>query len=230
MPSTRSQSKEASSDDLRLMLKNVSKRYSMFGPAVLSDISCEIMAGEVIALVGNNGTGKSILMKLISMMEEHSDGEIELRKIGKIVNAIEYLRNVSYVGRDNPYNWSRRLRIQHVLDLHAQASPRWDKGYCEELLNAAELQNAMFCKTLSQGEVVLLQLCVEFTRRPYVILLDEVLSTIDAEKRPIIDREIVNLAKKGSIVIFVSHVQSDVNILGTRVLALDGKGGSLIGI
>jgi iron complex transport system ATP-binding protein len=187
--------------------------YDTNGTLTLDDLSLEIPAGTVTAILGPNGTGKTTLLHVILGMLKPQRGEItienrpqssysrqELSRLLGLVLQSEYI----------PFNFST---LDYVLMgrtpyLSALAQPsEQDYVIAFEALKILNLDylGERSVTELSGGERQMVMLARALTQQPRILLLDEPTSHLDLSNKGRILRILRNLAKSGVTVIFTTH-------------------------
>src|SRR5207237_236133 len=138
----------------------------------LDDLSFAVQPGEVIGLIGANGSGKSTMLKLMAGIARPSQGQVEIR--GRVGSLIELGAGFhpELTGRENVF-----LNGQLMGMSRRQISARYD-----EIVEFAELRDFMevAIKRYSSGMYARLGFAVAAHMDPDILLVDEVLSVGDA--------------------------------------------------
>ena len=206
---------EAESRDITF--ENVSFAYTE-GASVLKDISFVIPKGKVTAIVGENGSGKSTIVKLLERFNDPSSGTIRLGDADlQDVNLQQWRNAVGYLSQNNQMvKGSLRENICYGLD----------REYTEEeLIEATKLAQAyefvqakeegfdaqisQFETKLSGGELQRLAIARIIMRKPQYLIMDEATSGIDVVSEAEV-LEGINALMEGKTVIMVSH---DMNLI-----------------
>ena len=201
---------EESSEDI--VFDNVSFSYDE-EHNVLKDVSFVIPKGKVTALVGENGSGKSTIIKLLERFNEPSSGTIRLGNSDiKEINLVQWRNAVGYLFQgDQVVKGSLRENICYGLD----------REYTdEEVIKAAELARAYdfieskeegldaeiskFDSKLSGGELQRLAIARIIMKQPQYLIMDEATSGIDVVSEAEV-LEGLNNVMEGKTVIMVSH-------------------------
>lgn len=201
------QSSEFLADEV-LVLKNLSKG---FGERTLfSGINATITGGERIALIGDNGTGKSTLIKLIMGEEYPDEGRV---KLGPAVKCA-YLPQVIH------FDVPERNLVDTLLWSKRDITPQ----KARDRLAAFRFQGEDVFKSvsvLSGGEQSRLRLCMLMDEEVNFLILDEPTNHLDIASREWIEEAVE--AFDGAL-LFVSHDRYFINRFATRVWELaDGK-------
>jgi osmoprotectant transport system ATP-binding protein len=215
-----------------IVLDHLTKRYDA-GPAAVTDLSLEVVSGEVCVLIGPSGCGKSTTLRMINRLIEPTSGRIWLEgEDVTAVNPVELRRRIGYV-------------IQHIgLFPHLTVAdnvatvPRllgWDKARIgrrvEELLDLVGLDPAQFADRwpgeLSGGQQQRVGVARALGADPPVLLMDEPFGAIDPITRHRLQEEFLDLQKRvRKTVVFVTHDLDEAALLGDRI-ALLRQGGHL---
>lgn len=231
--------------------KNVYFKYPMTSTNVLADVSMKINAGEIIAIVGDNGAGKTSLVKLICRLYDPSNGEIKIDNICiKNLRIADLRENISALFQDySQYNLTFEDNVRfgniHSLEDTSRLDDAVKKAGLEKVLNAlpdkyqttlgAVFENS---KELSIGEWQKVALARAYYRDSQIIILDEPTSSMDALTENEFYENFKALAK-GKTAVIISHRFSTVRMANrifvmeagkiiesgshSELLALDGK-------
>ncbi|MEG2020130.1 MAG: ABC transporter ATP-binding protein [Oscillospiraceae bacterium] len=197
------------------VLENIKKQYSR-GSAVLGPLSLCIKEGEILGISGENGTGKSTLIKLIANVIKPDDGRVIIdknarNKVAYIPQDIALYENLS--GIDNLRFWGHLYGIQKK-QLDARC------GWLLEQMNLTQKANELVC-SYSGGMKRRLHLATALVQTPSLLLLDEPTVGSDEQSAELILDIILNLSKKGCGVVFVSHQAGELQKICDRICCLE---------
>ena len=166
-----------------LNVENISFHYRG-GPEVLRDISFSLEEGQFLAILGNNGAGKSTMLKCFNQILQVGGGHVWMD--GEDLLALshrEVARRVAFVSQNIP---STQMTVHDVVMLGRRPYMRW--GFTEEdhrivhdamdRLNLSPLRGR-FLNELSGGERQKVMLARALAQQPRVLLLDEPTSSLD---------------------------------------------------
>ncbi|MBU2575776.1 cell division ATP-binding protein FtsE [Patescibacteria group bacterium] len=207
--------------------KNVSKIYTGHQTA-LKDINLHIKPGEFVSIVGQSGTGKTTLVKLILAEERPSKGKIIIG--GWDISNIKYReiptlrRQIGVVFQDFKL-LPRKTLFENVAFALEVAGEQNDKinEIVPQVLRIVGLESKMsrFPNQISGGEQQRVVVARSLAHRPKILVADEPTGNLDS----INSREIIELLKKindfGTTVILVTHNREIVNDLVRRVITLE---------
>lgn len=180
----------------------------------LDHVSFKVRRGEVVGLVGTNGSGKSTMLKCIAGVLEPSEGSIEVR--GNIAPLIELGAGFDpeLTARENIYlNGSLLGYSREFIDAHLQ-----------EIIDFAELENFMDMplKNYSSGMVARIAFAIATVTEPDVLIVDETLSVGDVFFQQKCEERIQRFIESGDVtVLFVSHSMEQVERICQRAIWIE---------
>ncbi|HPN61248.1 MAG TPA: ABC transporter ATP-binding protein [Bacilli bacterium] len=175
---------------------------------VVKDISFTVKHGEIFALLGTNGAGKTTILECIEGLRKYDNGHIKIN--GKI--------GVQLQSSSLPAN----IKAIEAYKLFC----KWNKAQENELFNVFDLEplkNKQY-KDMSTGQKRRLHLALALIGNPDIIFLDEPTAGLDVEGRISLHSQIRKLKEQGKTIIMASHDMAEVESLSDRVAILkDGK-------
>ena len=214
-------------------IKNISK---VFGSThALNSINLSIKDGEFIAILGPSGCGKTTLLKLLAGFEYPSDGQIFIDQqcVGEKNNSTPpEKRNIGMVFQSFAL-WPHmdvkdhiKFPLLHHRFLADDLKNNIEKRI-EEVLNIVELQplSKRMPHELSGGQKQRVALARAIAPKPALLLMDEPLSSLDAELRMEMRREIQGLHRlTGATIVYVTHDQEEALAMADRIVVMnDGQ-------
>lgn len=197
-----------------LAIRSVTGQYQCEKFRALDDISFEIYKGEVVGIIGTNGSGKSTILKIISGALIPSKGKVFVDK-----NKVQLLTlgtgfDYELTGRENVYlNGAIIGYDKKYIDQHY-----------DEIVQFAELEGFMDEKVrnYSSGMVSRLAFAIATVREvPEILILDEVLSVGDMFFRKKSEARIKSMMHAGSTVLIVSHSTSVIKSNCTKAIWIE---------
>jgi NitT/TauT family transport system ATP-binding protein len=216
-------------------LSNVSKSFSSdhsdhSSSQVLSDFSLHFPEGELTAIFGPNGCGKSTILNLIAGLELPDTGTVTVGKKPAGVVPVGY---VFQDFRRTTFPWKRAIdNIAYPLVLEGQ-SWREARGKAMELLQQfrIDLPTFSYPYQLSGGEQQLVALFRALIYRPSVLLLDEPFSALDYRTRLYMQEKVAAIWNETkTTMVFVSHELDEAVCLADRVVILSSRPARVVGI
>lgn len=223
-----------------IKVEGLEKRYGTLQVPVLNGIDLAIQAGETVALIGSNGTGKSTLLKCMVGLHENSNGSVEVMgerftrnlsgaqrhkirsQIGFVFQAHGLVKRLSahsnvihgFLG----YSGSWRAFTQMF------APESWRVEAMEALGAVKLLHKAMDrADALSGGQAQRVAIARALVRKPKILIADEPAASLDPASGHAVMQQFVDLAKQNNItLIFTSHDMQHALAYSDRVIALKG--------
>ena len=212
-----------------IYISELSKTFS--GQKVLNNLSLEIQKGEVVALIGSSGAGKSTFLRSLNYLEAPDSGRI---KIDDFEVDFEHItqdqiltlrRKLAMVFQQ--FNlFGRKTALENVKEglivVKGLSDQEATKIAREELakVGLSDRENH-YPLHLSGGQKQRVALARALAMKPEVLLLDEPTSALDPELVGEVEKSIANAAKSGQTMVLVSHDMSFVAQVADKVLFLD---------
>ncbi len=189
--------------------EHLSKSYGK--KQVLNDLNLSIPKGRIVGLLGQNGQGKSTLIKLLMGLLTPDEGTV---LIAQSAPGIESKKKTAYLPERACLD--RKKTIRQTIDIFSKSFENFDAAKAEALLNRLE--------TLSKGTQEKVQLIMVVSRNADVYLLDEPLGGVDPASRDLILSLILENFHENSTMLISTHLISDVeNILDDVLFLKNGK-------
>ncbi|MFH1852428.1 MAG: ATP-binding cassette domain-containing protein [Candidatus Neomarinimicrobiota bacterium] len=222
-----------------LELNNISKRFD--GVNALAGLSLKIQPGQITALIGPNGSGKTTAFNIISGFLKPNEGEVIFKRLN-LTGLKPFIIARSGIGRT--FQNIRLFPQISVLDnvLLALKYPRGEKLWpaiiraknmlqeesvniekARGLLNFVGLldKQAVFAEQMSHGQRRLLELARALALDPELLLLDEPFAGLSPTMVKQMKEHIENIRDKGKTVLFISHDMDVVMDIADRVIVLN---------
>ena len=200
---------------------NVSKSFGK--NKVISGVSFALEKGESCGFVGQNGSGKTVIFKLMSGLLIPSSGSITINGIdyskkGKFFNSMGVM--IETPGFIPYYSGLKNLKILNSLS----ENPVPVSEICT-LMERFGLnpKNRSAVSTYSLGMRQKLGIIQAVMNKPELLVLDEPMNGIDTESSYEIRRTLSELNKSGTTTVIASHISDDIGALCGRIFSVENK-------
>lgn len=205
-----------------ISVKNLVKRYGDL--VALDHLSLEVNEGEILGLLGPNGSGKTTAISCILSLLKYDKGEIEVFGRPMAPDAYETKRNIGVV-MQNVAVFNELTVYENINYFCGLYIP--EKGKCRQLVEEAidfvglgDFRN-FYPKKLSGGLLRRLNIACGIAHKPKLIILDEPTVAVDPQSRNKILEGIQRLNLEGATVVYTSHYMEEVEQICSRVVILD---------
>ena len=195
-----------------LAFKNVYFKYEE-GSQALEDISFEVKPGQVVALLGSTGSGKSTLVNLLPRFFEYTQANIELDGVELNHYPRQFLRqNIGFVEQE-PFLFSRSIRENITYGVGNNIPP----AEIEQAAKAAAIHDVILDvlggydtivgergTTLSGGQKQRVAIARALLKNPRILILDDSTSSVDTETEADI-QEALKYLMKGRTTFIIAH-------------------------
>ncbi len=204
-----------------LDLKHLTKKFGDF--TAVSNLNITVEDGEIIALLGESGCGKTTTLRMIAGFSDCDEGEILVD--GNSINKIPaYKRNVGIFFQNYALFPHLSVYDNVAFGLKLKKMPKAEiQKRVGDILDLVKLTglDKRFPKELSGGQQQRVALARALVTEPTVLLLDEPLSNLDAKLRVEMQVEIKRIQRElGITTIIVTHDQEEAVSLADRVMVM----------
>lgn len=188
------------------------------GEQVLKDISFNVEAGKVTAIVGPSGSGKTTLFSLFERFYKPQEGSISIG--GTSINdftLLSWRSQIGYVSQESPIiSGTIRDNICYGIDrditdeeLNQVAKMAYADQFISELPNGYDTEVGERGMKLSGGQRQRIAIARAFLRNPKILMLDEATSSLDSKSEKVV-QQALNHLMKGRTTIVIAHRLSTV--------------------
>jgi molybdate/tungstate transport system ATP-binding protein len=207
-----------------LELINVHKKLGEFS---LRGINLSIKENEYFVILGPTGTGKTVILELISGMYTPDSGQIKFNGID-ITKLDPADRQIGYVAQDYLLFPHLDVKANILFGLNAKKIPKAVKEQkLQEIVNLLDLKHLLHRdpSTMSGGEQQRVAIARTLITNPKILLLDEPLGALDPRTQEIFQQELKKLHEKiKTTTIHITHNFSEAIILADRIAVVhNGK-------
>ena len=197
-------------------LMNITKKYGK--QEVLNSFSLDVDKGKCLAIMGESGSGKSTIAKIIIGLEKQNSGTVKI-----------FTKDIEFLFQDSYNALNPRMSVEDLIYEPLQFLPNIDKSKKKktvlELLEQVELSSELLTRKrdeLSGGQLQRVCLARALSTKPQIIIFDESLSGLD----PLVQDKILDLLYKIQkqyqlTYIFISHDFRLCYFLADRIILID---------
>lgn len=205
-----------------LSVSNISKKFGNF--TALDNVSFEIKTGEIFGLLGENGAGKTTMLRILSTIMKPTEGTAVVSDYDILKESDEVRSNIGILfgGETGLYErLTARENIRYFGELNDMNLSEINKR-TKELAKIFDMEDYMDKKVggFSKGMKQKTSFARSIVHNPKVLLFDEPTSGLDVTAINEVHNFIVNAKKEGKTVIFSSHTMSEVEKLCDRIAIL----------
>ena len=203
-------------------VKNLIKEYKEI--KAVDNLSFEVYEGEILGLLGPNGSGKTTTINCLLSLLNYSSGSIKIfgkemkpdsydikSKIGVVFQEVAVFDELTVCEN-----------VDYFCGLYIN-NKETRKKYIEDAINLVGLENFknFYPKKLSGGLLRRLNIACGIAHKPKLIFLDEPTVAVDPQSRNNILDGIKKLRDNGATIVYTTHYMEEVEILCDRVIILD---------
>jgi erythritol transport system ATP-binding protein len=209
---------DAGESPVVLQLREVSKAYP--GTMALKNVNFDLRAGAVNVLVGENGAGKSTMMKIIAGVEQPSQGSILLEGAPVHLGSTEAARarGIGIVFQE--LNLFPNMTIAENLFIGREIT---SKTYAidskQQYVKAQQLLNTLVGE-LRIGQQQIIEIAKAMAQNARILILDEPTSALSAPEVEVLFRVINDLKARGVAIVYISHRLEELIRIGDYITVL----------
>ena len=190
-----------------LITENLSKKYEGF---TLDEVSFQLPKGCIMGLVGENGAGKTTIIKLILNLIKKNSGSVQVFGLDNIENDPKIKNRIGVVLDES--NFHDNLRPTDISIIMNNIYDNWDKGLFARYLDRFKLPKDKRVKDYSKGMKMKLSISVALSHNPELLILDEPTGGLD----PVVRSEILDIfldfiQNEEKAILFSTHITSDLD-------------------
>lgn len=186
------------------------------GRAVLDHVNLNLENGEIVGLLGENGSGKTSLLRILSGLERNYTGLVKIngKNPGDVTN-----KYVSYQPDHLPVDPS--FKIKKLGKLYGNFFSDFKEEKFMNLIEGFGIDKNLKIKECSKGMKEKIQIALSLSRKSQVYLLDEPMSGIDPKSRKVILQTIIDNFDYEGILLISTHLIGEIEKVLDRAIFID---------
>lgn len=213
-------------------IKNLQKIYNADGKnptTALREINLSVNKGDFVAIMGRSGSGKSSLMQIIGLLDQHFEGDyllngVSVRELSQ--SKLSDLRSSEIGFVFQQFNLlKRRTVMQNVLLPTVYRPATDDTERAKEAIKRVGLENRISHRTneLSGGQIQRVAIARALMMRPSLLLADEPTGNLDTKNTNSIMKLFKEINQQGTTIILITHEEDIAKYAGRTIRILDGN-------
>lgn len=198
------------------LTKSYNKIYS-----ALNNLNLSLERGQIIGLLGPNGSGKTTFIKLINDVLVPTSGEI---RINGMAPGVETKKIVSYLPERTYLD--ETMRVKEIITYFSDFYDNFSSERAYRMLDDLQIDTNARLKTLSKGTKEKVQLILVMSRDAGLYVLDEPIGGVDPASKDYILSTILNNYNEDAAILISTHLIHDIENILDRVLFI--KQGQLV--
>ncbi|HZS44108.1 MAG TPA: ABC transporter ATP-binding protein [Blastocatellia bacterium] len=205
-----------------LQIEGLSKTFG--GKPVLQDVNFSVAQGESLVLLGESGSGKTTILRIIAGLETADNGQVLLHD-KNVTGLPSRQRNIGLIFQD--YSLFPRMTAEENISfgLRIRGKSRKElRAIVDRLIELVKLDEhrKKLPSQLSGGQQQRVAIARALAYGPQVLLFDEPFAALDANTRSSVRREVVALLKEQKVpAIFITHDREEAMEIGDRIAVLN---------
>lgn len=194
-------------------IDNITVSYD-FNKAVISDLSFNIQPGEIVALLGNNGAGKTTIIKAICGLLKCSGNEITIDGL-KVSKAYDKLALITEEGSYLPY-----MTLQQYKNYLKDFYKSFREDIWEDMIKNFQLENKKISK-MSRGQKAKVEIAAGFSKGCKYILMDEPFLGKDVKSRKEFIKVMAKYLEAEQGVLITTHEVNEIEYFVDRAIIME---------
>lgn len=198
-------------------IQHLTKRFGHI--TALDDVSLRLERNRIVGLLGENGCGKTTLMRILAGMNQPSEGYVEIagHTPDKYTKSI-----VSYL--PDTLNLPPRAKVTYLIQYFEDFFEDFSRVTCHNLLDQFGITDDARLNEMSKGQREKVHVALTMSREASVYLLDEPISGVDPAARDHTLKAVLSAMRPQALMIVATHLVADIEfILDDAILMRHGK-------
>ncbi len=200
-----------------LSASSLTKKYSKV--EALKGISLEIPKGQIVGLLGPNGSGKTTFIKLACGLLTPTSGTITI--CDNVIGVQTKLDTAYLPDKDYLNDW---MKTKDLIEMFSDFYSNFNKDKALEMMSRLQINTDSRLKTMSKGTKEKVQLILTMAREAKLYLLDEPIGGVDPAARDYILQTIISNYNPESTILISTHLIAEIEeVLNSFVFIKEGE-------
>jgi ABC-2 type transport system ATP-binding protein len=210
--------------DAAIEVRHLVKSYKGAATRAVNNISFTIEKGEIWGLLGPNGAGKTTTISILCGLMKQTSGEVLIHGITHENKSAEIKQLISMVPQDIALypSLTATENLNYVGSMYGLKGKmlRDRIAECLYVFGLTDVANKRV-ETFSGGMKRRINLIAGILHEPKIVFLDEPTAGVDVQSRNMITGFLLELNKKGTTIVYTSHLMEEVSNLCTHIAVID---------
>ena len=181
----------------------------------VEDVSLKINKGDIYGFIGPNGAGKSTTIRTIMGLINKTSGKILIKGKELDKNNLDIKKSIGYLPSE--INLYSEMTIKQIFDYHEEFYKKDLSKRRKELVKLLKINENKKIEDLSLGNLKKVGIVLALMHKPEILILDEPTSGLDPIMQNVFHDILFEEKKKGTTILYSSHVLSEVSNLCEKV-------------
>ncbi len=201
-------------------IKNLSFKYGK--KTVLSNITMNLEAGKIYGLLGENGVGKTTLLKIIAGLQKPVEGECKINGENPFSRTPSFLSNLYYLPEDLEYI-QLDMTLKQFVELNAPFYPKFDFDKCKAIVRDFDVDENKKLNKLSHGQTKKAAIAFALSTNAELLLMDEPSNGLDIPSKTMFRKIMSQYCHDSTCAIISTHQVRDLENLIDPIIILDNR-------
>ena len=201
----------------RIEIENLTKAFGT--KVALDGVTLSLEKGQIVGLLGPNGSGKTTMIKILTGLLTPNSGEV---RINGMKPGVETKEVVAYLPDRNAL--PDYMTSEQLIRMYSDFFVDFNKEKAERMLGELGVDMKQEMRRMSKGTKEKLQLCLVMAREADVYLLDEPIGGVDPAARDYILKTIISNYNEEAVVVISTHLIQDIeSVLDDVIFLKEGR-------
>jgi ABC-2 type transport system ATP-binding protein len=208
---------------MKTVLKATNLTYSIpYSRTIYSNVNIEILAGEIVGVLGANGAGKTTLIDIITGNRNHYSGEIKILNEVPFEDSRQNRDQIVFISQD--LTLPGTFKIGEYTNFFSQLYPLYNRDIEKDLLNRFSLSADTKIGSLSTGQQRKVQIIAGLAALPKVLIVDEITAVLDPETRSHFFDALLEFQKSHQLTtILATNIAEDLIDITSKIIFINNE-------